>query len=543
MKKGLKLLAVLVILATMLTACGGGNGGSGDTGEKVFTVAIGAEPRLPDPHYADDAVSNYVAAQMYEGLFSFTEDGNVQKELCDDYTVSDDGLVYTFTLIDAQWSDGEPITADQFVYGMKRALNYGVEDSYYSSKIKDYVKNAYLIDTGTPIADMDDLGVRAIDEKTLEITLERPCAYFLQLLVQKTYYPIREEFVELGSSNWAANPDVPVTGAFKLESINTKEQVTLVKNDNYRNADEVELDKVIYLIMTDQQAQLSAFKTGEIDFAMNVPPEVVQTYDGTAEFFKIDPYVINYFVTINASGAGTGNEALTDVNVRRALALAVDRNTILTILDGGSLQYPLYGFVPKGIPGVDGDFRTEADAEGHLLDTDVEEAKRLLAEAGYSTDNPLKLTYKTNSSQMHNDVAQALQAMWKEIGVEVELVTPELRVFFDERTDGDFDLARHANSADYMDPMIYLSMYHTGSQKAKVVDDAAYDAMLDAANAELDLTKRMEMLHDAEEYFVKDMVYVIPLFGYSNPLLLKEGISGIETGPDGAVQFRFVRLP
>lgn len=233
MKKGLKLLAVFVSLMLVLAGCSAKDKDPGNTpSEKVLTVAIGAEPRLPDPHFADDAVSNYVAAQMYEGLFSFTKDGNVQKELAKDYTISDDGLVYTFTLVDAKWSDGVDITAEQFVFGIKRALHIGVEESYYASKIKDYVKGAAAIATGTPLDQMNDLGVRAIDSKTLEITLEHPVAYFLQLLVQKTYYPIREDVVNLNDRLWANKP-TPVTGAFKLESINFKEFSCTIIGLNY----------------------------------------------------------------------------------------------------------------------------------------------------------------------------------------------------------------------------------------------------------------------------------------------------------------------
>ncbi|MDR1794274.1 MAG: peptide ABC transporter substrate-binding protein [Erysipelotrichaceae bacterium] len=553
MKKVWTLLSVLVILAVLLAGCGDSksSGSSAGSGEKVLTVAIGGEPLNLDPATGNDAVTNYIVANIYEGLFAYDTVGNPVPKLAESWTVSDDGLVYTFKIKPAVWSDGVEITAADFVYGVKRSLNYGAAETYYSSLISDYVAGAKDADMA-PLEDMDDVMVVALDDKTLEITLAAPCAYFLSLLTQKTYFPLRADVAPLAESTWANSKDLPFSGAFKIESYNPSSEVVLVKNDAWRDADNVELDRIIYLVMPDQQAQLMAFENGEIDFAMSVPQDTVKTYDGKPELFIIDPYVIDYFVTINATGdvtgttgeqAGVPNPVLQDVEIRRALAFAVNREELLTVLDAGRLQYALYGIVPKGIPGATGDFREEADAVEHLIDYDLEAAKAIMEAKGYGPNNMLKLTYKTNDSTFHSTVAQVLQAQWKEIYVDLDIQMTELRVFFDARSQGNFDLARHANSADYMDPMIYLNMYYSANLDAKVVNDPIYDSMIKEAESMLDPVARMEQLHAAEEYLVKEMVYIIPLIGYSNPELLRAGITGIGTGPDGAVDFAYVRLP
>lgn len=540
MKKIIAILFASVLVITSLVACS-----SAPKGEQVFTYALGGEPSYLDPSLAGDAVSNYVLKQIYEGLFSFDTDGNLVNELCKEYTISEDGLVYTFTLVDdGKWSDGKAITAEDFVFGMKRSMGYG-PDSYYASYLYKYITGGDVVqamlekDGVVKYADMPEVGIKAIDEKTLEITLMKKVPYFVILMMQNTFLPIRSEWAQDNVSAWANDPAVATNGAFKIETINEKEEVVLVKNPNYRNASKVSLDKIVFKVMPDQEAQLAAFQAEEIDYASNVPSSVIKSYAGKPELFRINPYVINYFVTLQASGKT--HKALADVRVRKALSKAINRDDLLKIMDAGDTRYALYGFVPVGIAGVDGDFRLEQDAKLKLSDTDVEGAKALLAEAGYASG--LKFTYYYNKNQMHDDVAQAIQAMWKEIGVDVTLKTGEIRAFFDDRTAGKYELARHANSADYLDPYIYLEMYQSNNDPAKIVNDPKYDQMLADANAENDPAKRLEMLHAAENYFVNEMAYVIPLFGYANPLLKKAGITGLATSPDGAVVMRYIKLP
>ena len=537
--KKLCLFAVsALMMATALTGCGSDSKDSSKP-KTAMTVAIGGDVKDLDPAKASDSISNNVLVEMYEGLFEYDKNGNLKNQLCDSYTVSDDGLVYTFKLKDAKWSDGKAITAGDFEYGIKRSATYGA-DAYYGHFIYDSVVGAYdLFKANASVADASNMGVKALDDKTLEIRLTARTPYFLNVLTSGVFYPAREDYAKEKESTWANKKGYPTNGPFVLDYYSAKDKVVLKKNKNYRQAKKVNLKELTFKVMSDQQAQLSAFKTGEVDLATSVPSDVATEDAYKNTLFTIDPFVINYFVTVNATGS---NEVLHDVRVRKALMKSVDRKSILKVLNGGKLQYELFGFIPKGIPDTKGDFRTNADKEDKYAAEDLEEAKKLLKEAGYDTKNPLKLTYKYNANQMHTDVAQVLKENWKKIGVEVELQTNETQAFFDARDNGDFELARHAMSADYMDPTAYLDMYKSIAQKTAVVNDADYDALLAQANEEADPAKRMEILHAAEKLLVADQAYVIPLFGYSDPMLLQEGISGIESNPAGHYVLAFVKV-
>ncbi len=534
--KKFKLFGLLSLsLALVLTACGGGSSSSKGTN---FRVAIGGEPQLLDTALSQDAITHYLTAQLFDTLYSYDQQGNLVPNLAESTEISEDGLTYTVKLVDTVWSDGEKVTADQVVYAAKRSLNLG-PDSYYGYYIHKYVENTekYI---GKPIADMTDIGIKAIDDLTVEFKLIKPIPFFQSLLTGEVFSPQRPDVAKEGDSTWANNPSNPTTGAYTIKKIDEGSEYILAKNPNYRFADKVKLEELTFLVMEDQQAQLSAFKAGEIEFATSVPSDVVHSFKDKPELAIFQPYVINYWVTMNSFGSV---EALKDVNVRRALALAIDRQQVLTALNGGELQYELFGFVPKGIPGANGDFREESDKVEKFLQYNKDEAKKLLEAAGYNASNPLKLTYSYNASTMHDTVAQALQAMWKEVGVEVTLKTAEVRVFFDDRENGKYELARHAMSADYLDPMIYLDMYDSRSQKVPVVNDQKYDNMLDEANKVRDVKTRMEMLHAAEKYLVEEQAYVIPLFGYANPYLIKAGVKNITSNPQGSLDLRFVELP
>ncbi|MEF9961222.1 MAG: peptide ABC transporter substrate-binding protein [Erysipelotrichaceae bacterium] len=533
MKKLTKIAMSTLLLATVLSGCGGGS----ERPKDEMIIAAGGDVKDLDPAIASDSISNNVLVDMYDGLFEYDETGNLNPQLCDSYTLSDDKLTYTFKLKDAKWSDGKEITADDFVYGIKRSATYGPR-AYYAHFVYDNVvgtKDAF--DKNLKVAEVGDEGVKAIDKKTLQINLVAPTPYFLSLLTSGVYYPARPDIAKEKKSTWANKPGYPTSGAFSVKSYNAKDKIELVKNDKYVNAKKVFMKKLTFKVMPDQQAQLQAFKTGEVDLATSVPADVSVNKDYKKTLYTIDPFVINYYITINATGE---NKALQDVRVRKALMMSTDRASVLKVLNGGKLQYELYGFIPKGIPDATGDFRGNADKESKYAGYDIEQAKALLAEAGYSKENPLKLTYKTNANQMHSDVIQTLQASWKKIGIEVEISQMEVQAFFDARDDGDFEIARHAMTADYMDPTAYLDMYKSTSQKTAVVNDATYDGLLAQAAAEGDPAARMAILHQAEKYLVEEQAYVIPVFGYSDPMLLKEGIKGIQANPAGHYNLSFV---
>lgn len=545
MKNILKRFSYMSLAAMMtltLTACGGDGGETTGTLADTFTYAIGGEPEQLDPAVGSDSVTSYILNQTYYPLFTIAEDGSLRNEACEDYEVSEDGLTYTFHLIENNyWSDGEQVTAHDYVYGMKRSIGMGAADSYYSYFLADYVLNAKAHNENmSDVADMVDVGIVATDDFTIEITLESPCPYFVNLMTAGVFYPLREEFSPEHDSSWANDPTVPTNGAYQTTKIDSADEIIMVKNEYFAHADDVVTQTLVAKVMSDPDAQLVAFQTGEIDFAANVNNQVTTVYEGQPELLISDS-VMNYYIMLNAYSEET--PALQDVRVRRAIQLGIDRTELVTALDADEVYYELYGYVPKGFDGVNGDFREEADEENQLVYTDKDEARSLMEAAGYSEDNHLQLTYYTNQAAEHSTVAQVIQAQLADIYIDVTLKTGEIRTFFDDRENGLFDMARGAMSADYMDVSTFLDMAASWTQYGHVTwGDETYDQMITESRETSDNTQRLELLHDAETYLVEEMAYTVPLFGYKQICLGQQGVSGYVSSPQGNHVFWYVQV-
>ncbi|MDF9824594.1 oligopeptide transport system substrate-binding protein [Breznakia sp. PF5-3] len=536
MKKLFSVLGCFLLAATVLTGCGGGGDDKETKAKTELNVAIGGDAEFLDPAVVDDSITANILNQMYDGLYTLDQEGNAVPDLAEaEPEISEDGLTYTIKLKEGiKWSDGEELKASDFIYAWKRAVAIGAAEAYYSTFISDNVANA---EDGKAVAD-EDFGAKAIDDYTIEITLKKKTPYFTALMTNTVFYPVREDFIKDGKfdeleSKWADEAKFPTNGAFYASKINSKSKVTLSKNKEYYEADDVKLKKINFIVMADTDAQTNGFKSGEIDFATQVNNETVQADADLGEkVYLIDPYVINYFVLFNAGEENTVPE-LKDPEIRLAISQAIDREEVLDVFGYGDYSYELKGLVPKGIPGVDGDFREEADKEEEYSGSDLENAKKIMEKKGFNKDNRLKLSYKYNDLPQHKDVAQALQASLKDAYIDLELIGSEKEVFFTERDKGDFELARHAMSADFIDPMAYLDMYNGFTKAGNTVDDAEYEKLLAEANAEDDADKRLEKLHAAEKYLVKDMNYVVPLLGYSDPILKASNLEGVFSSPEG----------
>ena len=531
---------LVVLLATLMVLSLTGCGDKKEAAEQKLSMSIGGEPHYLDPVIASDNVSMIVLQQMYYGLFELDEGGNVVKTGCADYSISNDGLVYTFKIKDMKWSNGDPVTAENFVYGIKRSVGYGSGESYYSYFITDYVVGARELE-GKDVADMDSMGVKVIDEKTFEITLIKPVAFFPSLMTMGVFYPVHPAYAKEHDSLWADSTDVPVNGPFVPTKINLVEEIVMKKNDNFINADKVSLSEITIKIMPDMDAELLAFQSGEIDFAAATNDSVVKLYAGKPELVYAGS-VINYYFYINSADFTTA-KALRDVNVRQALLWAVDREQLVEVMDAGDIYNPLYGYVPIGIPGISSDFRLEQDKADQLVGYDQAKAIELLKTAGYSVDKPLKLVYYYNQNAMHDAVSANLQAQYKQVGIELTLKTADIRTFFDDRdSNGKYELARGAMSADFMDPTTFLDMLASWAQQKVIINDAKYDGLLKAAQDELDPKARMELLHEAENYLIGEMAYVCPLFYYDKAYLVKDGVVGVGYDPTGNIRLAYAKI-
>ena len=544
-KKFITLLLSLLMVISM-TACSGGGGGetpepSGETKYKTtFTYAVGGEPTYMDPAKCGDSVTAEIHNEIWYPLFYLTETGAVANGDCIDWSVDDSGTVYTFKLDPKEkWSDGVPVTADQYVYGIKRCIGYGFDEVGYLTMITNYILNAEK-HVGEAVADMDDVGVKAVDDYTLEITLNAKCPFFVSLLPTQVFAALRPEIAPEKDSEWSSTPGYPTTGAFVPTKIDSASEYILEKNPNFARADEVIVEKMIAKIMPSMEASQMAFQTGEIDYDTSAGSDVVNN-PTLKENVRLNGN-INYYMNLNCY---TGPEALQNRDVRRAIQLGIDRSAFVTALDAGDMFYELYGFVPVGLPDWDGsDFRTNADKDHKLVYTDKEEAKRLMESAGFNANNRLALTYYYNQNAMHDTVAAVIRDQLKDIYIDVTLKTAELRTFFDDRSYGRYDMARNAFSADYMDPWNYMELMaiYNDPEGRTFFGDETYDKIL-FESMELEGKERFDKLHEAEVYAIETMCFNCPLFGYGDASLEKTGTIGVINNPQANHIFWFVKCP
>ena len=550
MKKILASTAALAMVATTLTGCGGSGDITAESGKTNLTVAVGGDFALPDPAIVDDSITANVLAQCYDGLYKLDKDGNVVANLATDLPeISEDGTVYTIKIKDGlTWSDGTPLTAEDFVWSWMRAMT---TEGYYTNFMYNYIAGTtHMVEKDgkqveMPYTDMADLeknmGVKAVDDTTIQITLKMSAPYFTSMLTNTVFYPVNKNEVgsDVSKSEWVKNAsaDDPIVtnGAFEITGVNIKDAITLAKSDNYSDKDNVKLENIEFKVMSDLDSQTQAFISGEVDFATAVNVEQVNNDEQLqGHVYKIDPFVCNYYVLVNAGKENKettdGLKALKDPEIRKAISMAIGRDVARNAYGyGDDYSYDLYALIPSGIPDAEGnDFYEQG---GRLITDDVKAAKEIMESKGYSADNMLKIEYKYNNLATHKAVAEAMQNSLKEIYVDLQLNGYEKEAFFDDRDVGNFELARHAMTADYLDPMCYLSMYVGASTSGNTVDDATFEQMVNEAN-QLSGQERMDKMHEAEAYLIEEG-YIIPLFGYTEPFLKVKNLTGITSSPEG----------
>ena len=490
-----------------------------------------------DPALMSTTAMSAVYAQTGANLFKTDVNGNYQNELCESYELSEDSLTYTFKLKEGiKWSDGEPLTAEHCVFGIKRSIGYGPMNAYAARNLTSFIVGAAeAAEQQMDVADMTEVGVNVIDDLTFEVKLLEPHPFFHKFFAGNVTAPMRPDFAVEHESAWSVDGTIyPCLGAMKLESISAEEQAVYVKNENYWNAENVTLDKITWLVMPDSTAQLNAFKAGELDVALNVPTEVSTNAEYANMLYKGEKYTSTYFVLLNGGPKNTV-PAFKDANVRKAMTLAINKPVMIEILGGGSeFIVQLDGFIPYGFAGLNDDFRAEASYHTYNL----EEAKKLMEAAGYNENNRLKFEYLYSNSQFHADVAQMLQQFWSAIYIDAELKSVEGGVFYDFVDNGDFSACRYANN-DSSDPLNYFKIFTTDAQidGCQSIRDDKYDQLVAEAYTITDQTKYIEKLHEIEDYMVGEQSFVIPLFTQIPVVLVSENVQGFWTGVAGGPDF------
>ena len=542
----LKKLCAVVLAATLATSlfigCGdssSNSGSSSSTQQLVFN--LGEDPETMDPTLNNSSGAGTMILNAFEGLMVLDENDQPVEGTAESMEVSEDGLVYTFKIReDAKWSDGEAVTADNFKYSWLRALNKETAAEYAYQLF--YIKNAEKFYNGEATA--EEVGINVIDEKTLEVTLETPTAYFPQLLAFTTYVPLREDIVSANPEGWATNPETYVSnGPFKLVQWDMKDQLVFEKNENYWDKDSVKLESLTFKLVTDDTTAYSELKAGNFDMVNSVPTNEIEP--GIEEgLVHVNPKLGNYYFAINVGKQDTLSEDVKEVLnnklVRQALNLAIDRQEIIDNV-GKAEQIPAYSFVPQGITDENGnDFASKEYYDPSDMEGNIAKAKELLKEAGYENGNgipTIELMY--NSEGAHKDICQIIQQNWEEIGVNVELTNQEWAVFLNTRQQGDYQIARHGWIGDYIDPMTFLDLWVTGGGNNDCgFSNARYDELIAAAKVETDSAKRLEMLREAEDILMDEMP-ILPIYYYTTVTAANENVKGVRISTLGKISFKY----
>jgi oligopeptide transport system substrate-binding protein len=482
-------------------------------------IGIGTEPAGLDPHLITGLTELYVTLAFLEGLATFdSETMAIQPGVAERWDLSDDGLTYTFHFDpDARWSNGDPVTAQDFLYSFERILTPALGAPY--AYMLFVMKNAEAFNKGE-IDDFSEVGASAPNDSTLVIELEQPTPYFLSLLTHYTWWPVHPPTIEKHGgmtariSKWTKPGNFVGNGPFTLESWRINSSIYAKKNPRYRDPDSVWLNGIHFLpIQAD--AEERAFRAGHLHLTSTVLPHRIAWYqEHMPDRMRFDTALGVYYYMLN-----TSREPLNDPRVRKALAYSIDREAITKhVLKAG--QKPAYHFTP---PNTGGSYT----AESRLI-YDPDRARELLAEAGYPDGEGFpKFEILYNTSEAHRSIAVAIQQMWnEELGIDVTLYNQEWKVYLSTRQAGNFDILRAAWFGDYDDPNTFLSLgesdngnNHTGWS------NETYDALIKAAALEPDKATRYELFQRAEAILLDEMPFV-PIYFYVTSLLIDPSVEG-----------------
>ena len=537
MKKVLSVFLVgmllFVLAACTATKDAGSESSSGDSKKentgKVLHLNNGAEPTSFDPPIGFDSYSWTALNNLMEGLTRLNSGDEPEPAMAEKWDVSEDGKVYTFHIRDnAKWSNGDDVKAGDFVFAWKRLLN--PETGSPAAFLGYFIEGGEAFNTGKGSA--DEVKVAAKDEKTFEVTLTSPQAYFLSVIANPAFFPINEK-VATENPEWFAEADSFVAnGPFKLTEWEHDSHFVMEKNDQYWDEDSVKLNKVHWAMVNDTNTDYQLFKTGELDTA-DVPADLSKQLFEEGKV-NVEDQAGTYFYRFNLE-----KEPFQNQNIRKAFALAVDQQQMVDFVTKNQ-EKAAYGFVSKGFKDPSGkDFR---EVNGELVKTDIEEAKALLKkgmeEEGYDKLPEVTLTYST--SDTHQKIAEALQQMFKEnLDVDVKLANMEWNVFQDEQKALKFQLSRSSFLADYADPINFLENFQSGhSMNRTGWSNDVYDELITKAKNEADEEKRFEYMYEAEKILMDEMP-IIPIHFYNHVYLQNEDVSGIVRHPVGYMELKW----
>ena len=490
------------------------------------------EPTSLDPHKTSQGSDVNIISDLMMGLTTNAPDGSPEPGMATHWETSPDGLTWTFHLRQGKWSDGTPVTADDFVFGLQRVLD--PQTAATSAYLLFVLKNAQAVSEGK--APLSALGVRALDPHTLEITLEQPTAYLLELAKYVVFFPVPRHVVERYGDDWVQPENYVSNGAFQLADWRLGDRVTVTRNPRFWDADNVCLDRVNYYPTTDLISAERQVARGELDlnrgFQSNRYDRLRKTMP---EFARTSLSLATAYMSLNTRDV----VALKDVSVRRALSMAIDREFMTSrLLRTG--QLPAYAFVPPPIANYVKDRPRLAWANMPLVERQAR-ARALLAEAGYGPEQPLKITITASNNTSTQLLAEAIQADWRAVGVDLAIQQYEFGVALAAYRNRAFELGIIAWYADFNDPVTFLGLMKSdiGIQNYGDYSNPVYDATLEAASREPDSAERAQFLAQAEQLMLDDEA-TIPLYFVVGSALVSPRVSGWADNASGAHPARYL---
>ncbi|HVZ92176.1 MAG TPA: peptide ABC transporter substrate-binding protein [Rhizomicrobium sp.] len=478
---------------------------------KTLNRGNGAEPDTLDPHKAQGQWEYNVIGDMFLGLMTEDAAGDPTYGACESYSASADGLVYTFRIRDHAWSDGVPVTAQDFVYSFRRIANPKFAAQYVS--ILYPIKNMEAAASGR--VPVEDIGVRAIDERTLEITFRFQVPYIAQLLTHFASFAVPRHVVEKHGEDWLRPENIAVNGPYKLKEWLPNDHIELVKNEKFYDARNVRIERVLFYPTQDAEAALKRMRGGEFDLLDDsLPPQKIDWLrKNMAKELRLAPFILSQYVQFNLK-----RKPFDDIRVRQALSLAIDREIICSRVERAGEQ-PAYALIPPGIAGYSG--RAQAKFRSMPMSARIATARRLLAEAGYGPSNPLTFDYCMIMTSEVKLVSVALQEMWRQIGATVRLIPSETQVHYATLRKHDFQAAWSGWVADYRDAKNYLFLFQSSTTDMNYGNyaNAKFDALVAQSDNARDPHLRERLLEQAEQIVLDDAAIAPVYFGVTRDLV------------------------
>ncbi len=488
---------------------------------QIYHHGNGSEPQGIDPHIVTGVPEHHILISLCEGLTIPNPNPNdmngYMAGTAESWSISDDGKEYIFNINkNAKWSNGEPVTADDFVWSWKRILTASLGSQY--PDMLYYLVGAYEYHNGL-IDDFDQVGVKSVDKHTLKVNLKNPTPFFLGLLSHYSTWPVHKDtvlkFGDIDDRNgeWTRPGNFVCNGPFQLKTWELNNKIVVEKNPHYYDASIVRLNEIHYYPVSNVMTEDRMFRAGQLHLTSTLPSQKCPIYIEENPNLRIDPYMGTYFYRIN-----TENEVLKDVRVRKALAYSIDRQLLVDKVTKCG-QIPAYSFTPPGSNGYQP--TTEIPFDPIL-------AKSLLEEAGFSEQNTFpKLEILFNTNEDHRKLALAVQQMWQiNLGIEVELVNQDWKVYLNREMIGDFQISRAGWIGDYEDPNTFLDLMRPNRGNNKTGwENMEYDALVEKANTINNQAERYKLLYQAEEILIENMP-VIPLYTYVRAYQLSPDVKG-----------------